>query len=125
MRTSIKKRVNTLKASAKQRQAPVRNDQDARGADRRCDARLLGARDADVLDQQPCFELGASSQLLSSIDGARRQFVREGRELLDRAVGSARRLASASPPRRPSCRSSESTTSGHGVTVLDPKKTCQ
>jgi hypothetical protein len=35
---------------------------------------------------------GASSQLLSSIDGARRQFVREGRELLDRAVGSARRL---------------------------------
>jgi len=40
-----------------------------------------------------CFELeestSASSLLLSSIDGARRQFHREGRELLDRAVSSA------------------------------------
>src|SRR5215212_5761391 len=43
-----------------------------------------------------CFELeestSASALLLSSIDGARRQFVREGRELLDRAVTSARLL---------------------------------
>jgi hypothetical protein len=31
-----------------------------------------------------------SAVLLSSIDGARAQFVREGRELLDRAVRSAR-----------------------------------
>jgi arginine/lysine/ornithine decarboxylase len=43
-----------------------------------------------------CFELeestSASSLLLSSIDGARAQFVREGAELLDRAVRSARLL---------------------------------
>jgi arginine/lysine/ornithine decarboxylase len=43
-----------------------------------------------------CFELevstSASTLLLSSIDGARRQFVREGTELLDRAVRSAQLL---------------------------------
>src|SRR5207237_8074642 len=43
-----------------------------------------------------CFELeestSASALLLSSIDGARAQFVRDGRELLDRAVSSARLL---------------------------------
>src|SRR3954452_6285433 len=43
-----------------------------------------------------CFELeestSASTLLLSSIDGARAQFVREGEQLLDRAVGSARLL---------------------------------
>jgi arginine/lysine/ornithine decarboxylase len=43
-----------------------------------------------------CFELesstSSSSLLLSSIDGARRQFVRGGAELLDRAVRSARLL---------------------------------
>src|SRR3954463_103904 len=43
-----------------------------------------------------CFELeestSASSLLLSSIDGARRQFVREGEALLRRAVDTARRL---------------------------------
>jgi arginine decarboxylase len=43
-----------------------------------------------------CFELeestSASALLLSSIDGARAQFVREGTELLDRAVRSARLL---------------------------------
>lgn len=43
-----------------------------------------------------CFELeestSASALLLSSIDGARRQFVRDGHELLDRAVRSARLL---------------------------------
>jgi arginine/lysine/ornithine decarboxylase len=55
-----------------------------------------------------CFELeestSASALLLSSIDGARRQFVREGTELLDRAVRSARllreRLASEVPELR-------------------------
>jgi arginine/lysine/ornithine decarboxylase len=45
---------------------------------------------------QLCFELeestSASGLLLSSIDGARAQFVREGRELMDRAVSSARLL---------------------------------
>src|SRR5215212_355370 len=43
---------------------------------------------------QLCFELeestSASAVLLSSIDGARAQFVREGEQLLDRAVKSAR-----------------------------------
>src|SRR2546421_2383987 len=43
-----------------------------------------------------CFELeestSASALLLSSIDGARAQFVRDGAELLDRAVRSARLL---------------------------------
>src|SRR3954464_12938176 len=41
-----------------------------------------------------CFELekstSVSTVLLSSIDGARRQFVRDGRELLDRAITTAR-----------------------------------
>jgi arginine/lysine/ornithine decarboxylase len=50
--------------------------------------------DSDRL--QLCFELeestSASALLLSSIDGARRQFVRDGVELLDRAVKSARLL---------------------------------
>src|SRR3954464_11375143 len=45
---------------------------------------------------QLCFELGestsASALLLSSIDGARCQFVRDGEQLLDRAVRSARLL---------------------------------
>jgi arginine decarboxylase len=45
---------------------------------------------------QLCFELekstSASTVLLSSIDGARRQFVRDGHELLDRAIETARHL---------------------------------
>src|SRR3954453_9863850 len=51
---------------------------------------------SDRIDSQRlhlCFELevstSASTLLLSSIDGARRQFVREGTDLLDRAVRSA------------------------------------
>ena len=55
-----------------------------------------------------CFELeqstSTSSLLLSSIDGARRQFMREGKELLDRAIHSAhharRRLGEAVPELR-------------------------
>src|SRR3954471_12944890 len=54
---------------------------------------------SDRIDQerlQLCFELeestSVSALLLSSIDGARRQFVRDGAELLDRAVKSARLL---------------------------------
>lgn len=50
--------------------------------------------DADLLGL--CFELeestSVSALLLSSIDGARRQFVRDGEELLDRAVRSAHNL---------------------------------
>jgi len=56
----------------------------------------VGSDRIDTERLQLCFELeestSASSLLLSSIDGARRQFVREGQQLLDRAVGSARLL---------------------------------
>src|SRR4051794_9669812 len=54
----------------------------------------VGSDRIDSTRLQLCFELeestSASSLLLSSIDGARRQFVREGKELLDAAVKSAR-----------------------------------
>src|SRR5437763_47382 len=53
----------------------------------------VGSDRIDVERLQLCFELeestSASALLLSSIDGARAQFVREGTELLDRAVGGA------------------------------------
>src|SRR3954449_8199315 len=56
----------------------------------------VGSDRIDSERLQLCFELeestSASTLLLSSIDGARRQFVREGEQLLDRAVGSARLL---------------------------------
>jgi arginine/lysine/ornithine decarboxylase len=65
----------------------------------------VGSDRIDTERLQLCFELeestSASSLLLSSIDGARRQFVREGEQLLDRAVSSARllreRLAAETP----------------------------
>src|SRR5215217_2489037 len=54
----------------------------------------VGSERIDTERLQLCFELeestSASAVLLASIDGARAQFVREGRELLDRAVKSAR-----------------------------------
>src|SRR5436190_3551869 len=54
----------------------------------------VGSDRIDMERLQLCFELeestSASSLLLSSIDGARAQFVREGKELLGRAVESAR-----------------------------------
>jgi arginine/lysine/ornithine decarboxylase len=67
-----------------------------------------GSGRIDTERLQLCFELEAStsssSLLLSSIDGARRQFVREGDELIDRAIKSARllreRLASEVPELR-------------------------
>src|SRR3954454_18353039 len=56
----------------------------------------VGSDRIDTERLQLCFELeestSASSLLLSSIDGARRQFVREGEQLLDRAVRSSRLL---------------------------------
>ncbi|WP_320671357.1 aminotransferase class I/II-fold pyridoxal phosphate-dependent enzyme [Patulibacter defluvii] len=56
----------------------------------------IGSDRIDHERLQLCFELeettSVSALLLSSIDGARRQFVREGRELLDRAVRSAQLL---------------------------------
>src|SRR4051794_13112316 len=54
----------------------------------------VGSDRIDTERLQLCFELeestSASAVLLSSIDGARAQFVREGEQLLDRAVKSAR-----------------------------------
>src|SRR4051794_26619298 len=54
----------------------------------------VGSDRIDTERLQLCFELAestsASGLLLSSIDGARRQFVRDGERLLDRAVKSAR-----------------------------------
>jgi arginine decarboxylase len=56
----------------------------------------VGSDRIDVDRLKLCFELeestSASSLLLSSIDGARRQFVREGTELIDRAIQSAELL---------------------------------
>src|SRR3954451_17563770 len=56
----------------------------------------VGSDRIDTERLQLCFELeestSASSLLLSSIDGARCQFVRDGEQLLDRAVRSARLL---------------------------------
>jgi arginine decarboxylase len=53
----------------------------------------VGSDRIDLERLQLCFELeestSASTLLLSSIDGARRQFMRDGRQLLDRAVRSA------------------------------------
>jgi arginine decarboxylase len=56
----------------------------------------VGSDRIDSERLQLCFELeestSTSALLLSSIDGARRQFVREGGQLLDRAVKAARLL---------------------------------
>jgi arginine decarboxylase len=56
----------------------------------------VGSDRIDTERLQLCFELeestSTSALLLSSIDGARRQFVRDGIALLDRAVKSARML---------------------------------
>src|SRR3954451_9843276 len=58
----------------------------------------VGSDRIDTERLQLCFELeestSASALLLSSIDGARRQFVRDGKELLGRAVESAELLRS-------------------------------
>jgi arginine/lysine/ornithine decarboxylase len=60
--------------------------------------------------------------LLSSIDGARRQFVREGKELLDRAVRSARLLRERLAAEVPELRviSTEKLADRPGVTAVDP-----
>jgi arginine/lysine/ornithine decarboxylase len=56
----------------------------------------VGSERIDTARLKLCFELeestSTSSLLLSSIDGARRQFVREGVQLLDRALDSAKLL---------------------------------
>jgi arginine/lysine/ornithine decarboxylase len=73
-----------------------------------------------------CFELeestSASALLVSSIDGARAQFVREGRELIDRAIRSARLLRERLAAEVPALRvvSTEELAGLPGVTGVDP-----
>jgi arginine decarboxylase len=90
----------------------------------------VGSDRIDTERLQLCFELeestSASSLLLSSIDGARRQFVREGRELLDRAVRSAklaRRRIAAEVPELPVV-PTDQLASRPGVTAVDPTHLC-
>jgi arginine decarboxylase len=86
----------------------------------------VGSDRIDAERLQLCFELeestSASTLLLSSIDGARRQFVREGRELLERAVTSARvlreRLATEVPEL--DVVDVETLRARPGVTAVDP-----
>jgi arginine/lysine/ornithine decarboxylase len=73
-----------------------------------------------------CFELeestSTSALLASSIDGARAQFVREGRELVDRAIRSARLLRERLAAEVPALRviSTEELAAVPGVTGVDP-----
>jgi arginine decarboxylase len=86
----------------------------------------VGSDRIDSERLQLCFELeestSASALLLSSIDGARRQFVRDGVELLGRALDSANllraRLASEVPELRVVSR--EELASRPGVAGVDP-----
>src|SRR4051795_10089316 len=86
----------------------------------------VGSDRIDTERLQLCFELeestSASALLLSSIDGARRQFVREGPQLLQRALDTARlmreRLAAEVPELR--VISTEELASRPGVTAVDP-----
>src|SRR3954469_17870162 len=86
----------------------------------------VGSERINMQRLQLCFELeestSASPLLLSSIDGARAQFVREGEQLLDRAVRSARlmreRIASEVPEL--TVVDSQELASLPGVTAADP-----
>ncbi|HEV7527879.1 MAG TPA: DegT/DnrJ/EryC1/StrS family aminotransferase [Solirubrobacteraceae bacterium] len=86
----------------------------------------VGSDRVDTERLQLCWELeestSASALLLSSIDGARAQFVREGTQLLDRAVRSARllreRLAAEVPEL--SVVASERLATVRGVHGVDP-----
>src|SRR4051812_2250668 len=75
---------------------------------------------------QLVFELeestSASTLLLSGIDGARRQFVREGEQLLDRALKSARLLRQRLAAEVPELRviAPEELAARRGVTAVDP-----
>src|SRR3954449_7177689 len=86
----------------------------------------VGSDRIDMERLQLCFELeestSSSAVLLSSIDGARRQFVREGRGLLDRALASARLMRERIAHEVPEVRvvSTEELGSLPGVTAVDP-----
>jgi arginine/lysine/ornithine decarboxylase len=86
----------------------------------------VGSDRIDTERLQLCFELeestSTSALLLSSIDGARAQFVREGRELLERAVKSARLMRERIADEVPELRviDSDELASRPGVTGTDP-----
>src|SRR5947209_2870008 len=86
----------------------------------------IGSDRIDSERLQLCFELEESTStsglLLSSIDGARAQFVREGRDLLSRALDSARLLRERLAGEVPELRviEPELLKSTPGVTSVDP-----
>jgi arginine decarboxylase len=86
----------------------------------------VGSDRIDMERLQMCFELeeatSTSALLLSSIDGARAQFVREGTQLLERAVRSAHLLREMLAARVPELRvvTVEELASRPGVTAVDP-----
>jgi len=86
----------------------------------------VGSDRIDTERLQLCFELeestSASALLLSSIDGARRQFIRDGKALLDRAVRSARLLRERLATEVPELRvvSSDELAGRPGVSGVDP-----
>jgi arginine/lysine/ornithine decarboxylase len=86
----------------------------------------VGSERIDTEKLQLVFELeestSTSALLLSSIDGARRQFVREGKELLDRAVKSAELLRERLAAEVPELRvvDTNELKSRPGVTDTDP-----
>jgi arginine decarboxylase len=86
----------------------------------------VGSDRIDMERLQMCFELeettSTSALLLSSIDGARAQFVREGTQLLDRAIRSAHMLREMLAARVPELRvvTVEELASRPGVTAVDP-----
>jgi arginine/lysine/ornithine decarboxylase len=86
----------------------------------------VGSERIDIARLKLCFELqestSISSLLLSSIDGARRQFVREGEALLDRALESARMLRERLGAEVPELRvvASEELAARPGVIGVDP-----
>src|SRR4051794_29671822 len=86
----------------------------------------VGSDRVDMERLQMCFELeettSTSALLLSSIDGARAQFVREGTQLLDRAIRSAHMLCEMLAARVPELRVApvEELASRPGVTAVAP-----
>jgi arginine/lysine/ornithine decarboxylase len=86
----------------------------------------VGSDRIDTTRLELCFELeestSTSSLLLSAIDGARRQFVREGEQLLDRALSSAQLLRERLAAEVPELRvvSTEDLAARPGVAGVDP-----
>jgi arginine/lysine/ornithine decarboxylase len=86
----------------------------------------VGSDRIDTEKLKLCFELeestSASTLLLSSIDGARRQFVRDGDALMDRAITAARLLRDRIDDEIPELRvvSVEELESRPGVAGVDP-----